>query len=382
MNTRKMTAEEVTIVETLRRTGSIRATSLSTGASRDKIRRVKLLAEVNGVPIAQTPVAVQDGTEWTKTTVQYNAQGIPVQEWRRLRPSAQALIELADKLAEKVGGKGRVPRHKPRKTDTADHLLEVCLSDAHIGMYAWRPETGEAGYDVDEATRTVIAATEDITAQCRPAEILLVLNGDTMHSDNRSGTTERSGNVLDMDGRFGKVLDHTVECVTEAVRICCERAPKVTLRVIPGNHDWHMSLALARIFAAYYRGQSGIEVEQTLGPRAASIWGQCLVAHAHGDRIKATDWPALISTAYPREWGMTRFRYLRLGHVHHRNKRYPIEVLGRHGLEVEYVRALCPPDAYHSENGYLGNVRGADGFLYHKNRGQVARWSFNADQVA
>lgn len=326
---------------------------------------------------AFTPADVPEGSTAFKTTVEYDSEGNPVREWRRLAPEAQALEKLTEQLCEKVKGKGKAAKYRPKKTDTDEQLLEVAISDPHIGMYAWANETGQGDYDVSIATDTVLQAVVDIAGRCRPAETILVLNGDTIHADNRAARTEHSGNVLDVDGRYARVLDHTINCVRESIDICAERSPRVKLLVTPGNHDWHTATCLSRIFHGYYHDAANVEVIVTSRPRYAMQWGECMLAWAHGDRVKPDAWAKIIPTEFHEMWGRTTMRYLHLGHVHHKRQFAPVMVDEQCGLVVEYLSALCQTDAWHAESGYIGTIRGADGFLYNKS-GLDTRWSFNA----
>jgi predicted DNA-binding protein (UPF0251 family) len=329
---------------------------------------------------AFTPAIEPTGHHMTKTTVEYDADGNPVREWRRLSPEADALEKFVETLCERSKGKGTAP--KPRlKSFEEDQLLEIAISDAHIGMYAWASETGAGDYDVKLATETVVQAVSDLAARCRPKETIIVFNGDTMHSDTRKMQTEHSGHILDVDGRYSRVLDHTIDCLTQSVDICSSRTEKVKVLVTPGNHDWHTSICLSRILHAYYHKCPNVEVIVSARPRYAMQWGDCMLAWAHGDRIKPGQWASIIPTEFSELWGRTKMRYLHLGHVHHKKQFAPVMVDEQCGLVVEYLSALCQTDAWAAESGYIGSIRGADGFLYNE-RGLDTRWSFNADRYA
>lgn len=374
-----ITEKEREALELYPKLGSYRAVAERLGVTKTAVeQRLKAARQKQQSMGAFTPAPEPTGHCMTKTTVQYNAAGEPIQEWRRLSPQANALEQFTEKLCERSKGKGSARSNLLKSADT-DHLLEVAISDAHIGMYAWAAETGAGDYDVRLATETVLAAVSDIAGRCRPAETILVFNGDTMHSDTRKMQTEHSGHILDVDGRYSRVLDHTIECLRQSVDICSSRTPKVKVLVTPGNHDWHTAICLSRILHAYYHDCPNVEVIVTARPRYAMQWGDCMIGWAHGDRIKPTQWASIIPTEFSELWGRTKRRYLHLGHVHHKKQFAPVMVDEQCGLVVEYLSALCQTDAWAAESGYIGAIRGADGFLYDK-RGQDTHWSFNADR--
>jgi hypothetical protein len=248
-------------------------------------------------------------------------------------------------------------------------------------MLAWPDETGHFSFDLKRATDTVRASVSDSCERANPAVHCLVFNGDILHADSRKNQTEHSGNILDVDSRWLKVLDHAQACAVESVEIAAKKAGKVILVVNPGNHDWHSAHALGKILAAYFRNSKAVEVMTGPRPRKLIEWGNSLILWAHGDRIKPASWPQVIAAEFAQEWGRTKYRYLHLGHIHHAKGQGPLTVDEQPGLTVEFLRSLCPLDAWHSESGYVGSLHGCDTFLYSKAYGQEGRFFFNAERV-
>jgi hypothetical protein len=378
----KITKElcETTIAAVRQAKGNLNEAARELGVSRGCIRGRLREAEAEFEMTWQAPVEIPTTHYSPKTTVQYDGQGNVLQEWRRLCPISNALADITEQLCKKVEGIGRVKQKTATYQD--DNILqETVISDPHLGMMAWPDETGHFAYDIKIATQTVRAAIESACKRAMPKTHVLVFNGDIMHADNRKNATEHSGNVLDVDSRWSKVLEHAELCMVESVRIAAETAEKVILVVNPGNHDWHSAYALGRILTAYYKDCKNVEVLNTPRPRKTIVFGNVLLGWAHGDRVKAGDWAKIIPTEFPKEWGSTKYRYLHLGHVHHSKGFAPITVDEQSGLTVEYLRSLCPLDAWHAESGYIGSLHGCDSFLYHKDYGLDSRYFFNSESV-
>ena len=51
----------------------------------------------------------------------------------------------------------------------------------------------------------------------------------------------------------------------------------------------------------------------------------------------------------------------------------------QHGVRVRVLPALCPPDAWHAENGYVGNQRNAEGYVWNDREGLIAQVFHNDD---
>jgi len=46
-------------------------------------------------------------------------------------------------------------------------------------------------------------------------------------------------------------------------------------------------------------------------------------------------------------------------------------------LLVEYLPALTASDAWHAGKGFIGSIKGASGFEYHKDQGLISRFYQN-----
>ena len=91
-------------------------------------------AESEGNAPWLTPAAISPTMNLHKTTVQYNADGDPIQEWRRLIPQASDMEAFVDSLCERVQGKARVPKKRATRTDNDEILAELAFYDTHIGL--------------------------------------------------------------------------------------------------------------------------------------------------------------------------------------------------------------------------------------------------------
>lgn len=378
-----LTAKQSDIYHAILEYGGERAAANALGIARGTLRDQLACIRKKGY-LSLTPAPIPEGMAMKATCVQYNREGMPVQEWRRLCEERASLIALVNQLAGEVRGTVRIPKRRARKTDGDDALGMIALADAHIGMFAWGRETGGPDYNVERATDTVLGATDMIAerlAPHRPRRTIVAVLGDQIHSDNRSGKTEKSGNVLDVDTRYQRVVSHARRCFTDAVARAAEVSGEVLVEVVPGNHDWHFSWLLSHILDAAFSECEHISVNLTPRPRRCHVWGRTMLVIGHGDNIAADKWAALIPTEFPREWGMTSFRHMYCGHVHHQRRFWGPQMDTHTGLVLEYLRALCPGDAWHGENGFIGPIPGAEGFLFHKQFGLDSTWYFNSEQV-
>ena len=327
------------------------------------------------------PVAVPPGQRVGKTTVQYNAQGEVVSEWRRLFPEADGLQAFVDELC-KIS-EGKAPLLPPRVAKGKDDLLlEVPLFDCHFGKYCWAPETGQ-DYDLSKAEQAVAQCVSYVAGEAGPVgRAVLVIGGDFFHSDTRHNMTERGGHNLDVDSRQWKVWQVAARAIHTSVAHLALTAEKIEIVAIPGNHDWESMFHLSRLLEAYYRNDKRVLVHASPKSRQYVRHGKVLLGFAHGHLMKSLhDYATLMANEQPSAWAETAERAWHLGHIH---KHKTLRVAGtdiQHGVQVEHLESLAATDAWHHEQGYVGSPRRLEAFVWSAAHGLRRRIYINAKEV-
>ena len=81
------------------------------------------------------------------------------------------------------------------------------IGDAHVGMLAWKPESG-ADNDLVTIETALTSAIAMLVQQATPSKEAFIIDvGDWFHSDNQNNRTSKGNNALDVDGRYAKVLE-------------------------------------------------------------------------------------------------------------------------------------------------------------------------------
>lgn len=370
-----MTKRQQEVWDAYQKAGSVRAAATMLKCHRTTVREAIRAIESQGAAPWLASGVIPDHLKMSKTTVQLNADGAVEREWRRLEPRYEKLSDIVECLCEKVKGKGKVPVRTARKTDTEDILFELDIYDAHVGMYADERETLDGNYDCDIAAKRMVEAAEGIARRAtRPGRVVVVFGGDMLHADNRSNTTESSKHTLDVDTRYHRVVEYVIAACRDVVQIAASIGAHVDVVILEGNHSWHSEVWLARVLSAYYESCPNVAVQVTPTPRKHIVFGENLLVWTHGDKVAAQKWAQIIAAEFPKQWGVTKFRHLKCGHVHHRMSIAPVIVNEQAGLQVEYLSALCPTDAWHVGSGFVGSQKGATGFEYHRNKGCMTRF--------
>ena len=349
---------------------------------------------------------VLDGFEIRQTTAQKDASGNIEREWVQQRPEAPEPFVMPAGQAVKgisafVGGDGRVlhqwiktklddttpdvvaaieavfkryrrrarPAPRPRFIDR-DLLTVYPIADLHLGMLSWARETGQA-YDLAIAERRARECMAALVAQSRPSNAALILNlGDWQHTDDQRNMTPRSGNVLDVDSRYFKILSAGVQLMTDLIDLALQKHARVIVRNLPGNHDPHASIALTIALAAFYARDKRVTIVADPGEFFFFRFGLWLCGAHHGHRAKADRLAMAMADMRRKDWGETLYRQFFFGHIHHESAR---EIAG---VRVESFQTIAAKDAHAVGSGYLSG-QSLNAITVHKRRGEIGRHRVN-----
>lgn len=242
--------------------------------------------------------------------------------------------------------KGLAKPVKAPKASLAHSMSAYIIGDAHFGMYAWGQETG-ADFDTDTASRDLRAAIDHLVDTAPASDTgLLVDVGDALHADNRSNVTPASGNLLDVDTRYQRVIRIAVEAFRYGIGRMLQKHPNVRVVIAQGNHNPDSAGWMALCLSMFYESEPRVTVETTPSKFHYLEWGANLIGVTHGDKLKMADLPSIMATDQPAAWGRCTHRYWWTGHVHHTKHQE------HRGCFTESFNTLAASDAWHHASGY------------------------------
>lgn len=298
-----------------------------------------------------------------------DAGGNTVQQWIKTKEGQLDPLAIAETLKQAFSG--YKPSAKPAKAPTApasELLTLLPANDWHVGMFAWHKEVG-ADWDLKIAESTIGSAVEDTIARSPSSAHCIILGGgDLLHADNSNNTTAKSGNALQVDGRYQKVVGVATKLMVRTTDAALRRHERVTLRILPGNHDEHSSVAIAYFLLAWYRNEPRVTVD--VDP-SLFFWyrhGAVLLGATHGHTVKIGLMPGIMASRRAVEWGLTKFRYVHGFHLHHSAK----TATEGDGVICEVHQAPIPQDAWHFGSGFLSG-RSLQAITYHAVFGEIGR---------
>lgn len=290
---------------------------------------------------------------WVKTKVDKNRQ------IELLKESFEATLQNYDPL-KKI---------KMPKRCSKDTMPVIPIGDPHIGMYAWKQETGE-DFDCDIAERDLRAAMAYQIERTPPSETCLILNlGDFFHADNQNNRTAKAGNALDVDGRWSRVLQIGLTLMIDCIEMALHKHKNVIVKNNIGNHDDHTSQVLSICLMHTFKNNKRVQVANPADPFFALEFGANAVFSTHSHMVKPKQMQGVISNFYPEIWGRTTHRVAFLGHWHHEQR------FEENGLMVEIFNTLASSDAWHHASGYRSN-RNLKTIILDRHEGEVERFTY------
>jgi hypothetical protein len=133
--------------------------------------------------------------------------------------------------------------------------------------------------------------------------------------------------------------------------------------IVNGNHDETLTWAFHRLLVERYGESNHVTVDRLFTPRKYLSHGGNLLGFVHGHRAKRK-LPQLMAIEAAQAWARCPYREVHTGHLHHQAAEWsrPIETLD--GVLVRVAPSLGPADDYHAINGWLGQRRAMELFIY------------------
>src|SRR5665213_1968669 len=365
------TPRQVEYLDAVNLHGGLRAAARALGVGHDSVRmsmvRLRTAAALKGYSPPHDMVhTVPDPFKLKGTSTLYGKDGEQKLQWVKttLDQERYALAQQAalEAMAEELPRLGAL--EGPAATSL--HLLNLyTMTDCHVGMLAWRKEGG-ADWDLRIAEDILTRSFEQMILSSPAAHFGFVNQlGDFLHTDGMVPITPTSGNVLDADGRFSKMVGVAIRVLRRIIDMALMKHDEVIVLLAEGNHDMASSIWLRHMFKALYENEPRVHVIDSELPYYAWQHGKTMLAFHHGHLTKPSQFVGVFAPLFAPMWGSTTKRYAHAGHRHH------LTVAEDAGMTVTQHPTLAARDAYAARGGYFAE-RAATSITYHDVWGQVA----------
>lgn len=319
---------------------------------------------------------VPDGYKIKGTSSLVDEFGNTKLQWVKTDTDAERQVELMKAVVE--GMKSEITPVAPVKATRAkrdDKLLNLyTVSDFHLGMLAWGDESGD-DWDMKIA-EDLFSRWFNAAFQKAPDAGTGVINllGDLAHFDSLVAVTPASGNVLDADTRYQKLVRYMIRMVRRVVDMALVKHKNVRLLIVQGNHDESGMIWLAEMFATLYSNDSRVIVDTSPDVYKMVQHGKTTLFFHHGHKARFDAIEPVMIAKFRKAFGESVYSYAHVGHLHHQ------KIVESRNMVVEQHRTLAAKDAYASRGGWMSG-RSANVITYSAEYGEVARLTISPEML-
>jgi hypothetical protein len=333
------------------------------------------------------------------------ANSLPFSKWRgfwhktsefsAFFTNNQALEEENDNHKILLGELKKLsPKYRKRKINpTGEHMLVLPQADIHVGKWSEIAGVGSE-YNINIALERARVGTDALVAKAKlfgVKQFVVCLGNDILHTDN--GKTTTSGTPQDTDGTWFHQFRMAMQLYTVMIEQLALHAD-VLLVHTPSNHDWRSGYALSEAISARFSKHKNVKSMVTERHRKYIVFGKNLIMITHGDGAKEASLHWHMATESKESWAKTVFRYVYMGHKHHKDRRImgtkkalvEKDLIGfteivtglspepSEDVNIEIVRSQSGSDLWHDQMGYTAKPA-TEAYLHHPDLGQVARFT-------
>lgn len=314
---------------------------------------------------------VKDDGDWNQV------QNWQVKAWfepRKEYPISKAIDGIISRLS------GHIPDYSKAKPFEikGEYLFVPSIYDAHINKMSY-----DGSYTLKQAAKdfkaTGTAMVSRALAMRLPIKkIMFVVGQDALHADNLVGQTTY-GTWMEVADSQRRAVDSLCDALVFVIEQFAQIAPTEVIAV-ESNHDRYSVYWLGKFLSAWFKDHPHVSVDSSPGPRKYYRFGKVLLGLDHGDKQKPADLALTMAVEAPEDWAKTKYREFLRGHFHRQTNMFH-QVVEEKGVVVRVLPALCPPDEWHKQRGFIGNHRAADALFYHYEHGPAGSFPVFVDEL-
>ena len=206
-------------------------------------------------------------------------------------------------------------------------------------------------------------------------KILFPIGNDFFNSDSLKNETTR-GTPMDEHLLWQETIKKGRQLIQIGIEYLTRFAP-VHIIVVPGNHDWQRMFMLGEMIEGWFHNNENVTIDNGFKPRKYYKYGKCLIGFTHGNNEKVADLPLIMAQEQSMNWQTTKYREFHIGHLHHKREIKYKSTQEYKGIVIRYLRSLGGEDTWHNIKGYVGAIQTAESFVWSKDEGLIANFSYN-----
>lgn len=259
--------------------------------------------------------SVSVGERLIGSSTLYDSSGNIKQQWVKTDVTKEKFLEAFNEAISDLSNTLPIlPTAANLTSLTDDQLATVYISnDIHLGAYVWGEEA-ETDWSLDIAAETLRSAYDHLFAYSPNSKVGIVIDlGDITETDDYKNMTPKSGNILDVDSRYPKILRTAYEALIYAINKALEKHEIVYFYNIAGNHDSSTGVAIREVVRVAFSNNPRVIVDDSPKNIKYHQHGTTLLGFAHGDNMKMLHSGEVMASDCQNIFSSTTHRFFHLG---------------------------------------------------------------------
>lgn len=352
--------------ETLYGDGTVEAQKIVNLSPEEKASPDLVLKKLGYDPF-EWELAMMSFSNWQQHTREQETKELYAVKFR-IKPRNQQLnpeemLKIVDKVFSKKIKPINLPKKEIDKELDKDSVTVLGAVELHLGKEAREFDVGE-NYNVDiaiERYETIINVLCEEQEYRKSHKLVYGIGNDFINIDTPANTTTR-GTPQNGGISSYELFDIALKLQLQSLLTIREKYNEVEVVLVKGNHANQLEYALFRALQQRFINDDVVKFKDDYKDIQAIKMGNTSVFMTHGD----SNYKRIIesmSKEFYKIYGNTEYRYILLGHLHHKQK---IDELN--GFTVFRLSSPSGIDRWHYKERYLGQA-GQEIFTFSKENG-------------
>lgn len=245
-----------------------------------------------------------------------------------------------------------------------DFMYEIPMMDVHFNKISDERIVGVLN-NAETTEKDYISAVKYFLNKVKNMDIKLIvfpIGQDAYNSEMGGKTT--GGTPQDNDLPDDLMFEKGTDMFFQAIELCRMVAP-VLVQYVAGNHSANLAYHTVSSLKRAYSLANIQSVEFDILPKRKYVeFGKCLIGYTHSNKERnRIEKQNIMQNEQKEAWGRTVFREWHFGHEHHE------EVSEIGNIKYRKISTITATDRWHYDSGFIGSLRMAQAFLWHKDMG-------------
>ncbi len=242
--------------------------------------------------------------------------------------------------------------------------VEISVSDFHLA----KKYCDELNLNVKKRAEKFFKIIEKLIKKTSAIynidEIVFPISNDFFHTDTYFNTSTM-GTPQDVIAEYDEEYEVGFDLLVKSIKLLLSFGKKVTVVLVPGNHDRTKSFYLAHGLSVFFKEEKRLSFLRTKENEKGVLIGNTFIGYHHGN-CKIEQLPLLFAThpKYSSIFGDAKFREVHTGDKHHYMSK---EVKG---VRIQQMPSMSGNDRWHKDHLFVHNIRAALLLIYDKEKGK------------